>query len=70
LKPGRFLLVVGAILGKINSVESATIQRLTESIEATSTSPRDRVWIVRAAATRGGRPRISGHGITVSKPMI
>jgi uncharacterized protein (DUF433 family) len=51
-------------------MEPTTIQSQTESIEATSTPPRDRARIVSTPGTCGGKPRINDHRITVKHIVL
>jgi len=54
----------------MTTMEPTTAQSQTESSEATSSPPRDRVRIVSTPGTCGGRPRIDGHRITVEDVAI
>jgi uncharacterized protein (DUF433 family) len=51
-------------------METATARDQTESSNAISSPPRDRVRIVSTPGTCGGRPRIDGHRVTVEDVAI
>ena len=52
----RFRLVLGVLLGKIRFMEPTTTPLQTETREAMSSPPLDRVRIVSTPGTCGGRP--------------
>jgi uncharacterized protein (DUF433 family) len=54
----------------MTTMEPITTERQTETTEATSGPPPDRVRIVSTPGTCGGRPRIDGHRITVEDIAI
>jgi uncharacterized protein (DUF433 family) len=51
-------------------MEPTAIQSQTETTQANSSPPQDRVRIVSTPGTCGGRPRIDGHRITVEDVAI
>jgi uncharacterized protein (DUF433 family) len=51
-------------------METEAAKDQTESSEAMSSQPRNRVRIVSTPGTCGGRPRIDGHRITVEDVAI